>query len=57
MKETQDALKMPVMKDKSYDALLRRLIEAAKCQMLYRELDKIRRKGDYMKIDDIDALW
>ncbi|MFZ3382544.1 MAG: hypothetical protein WA144_01335 [Candidatus Methanoperedens sp.] len=45
------------MKDGSYDALLRRLIEAAKCQILYRELDKIRRKGDYMKIDDIDVLW
>ena len=57
MKETRDALKMPGMKDESYDALLRRLIEAAKCQILYRELDKIRRKGDYMKIDDIDALW
>jgi len=57
MKETRDALKMPGMKDESYDALLRRLIEAAKCQMLYRELDEIQRKGDYMKIDDIDAIW
>ena len=56
MKETQNALKMPGKKDESYDALLRRLIEAAKCQMLYRELDEIQRKGDYMKIDDIDAL-
>ncbi|CAG0969271.1 hypothetical protein FLAV_01130 [Flavobacteriales bacterium] len=56
MKETQNALKMPGMKGESYDALLRRLIEAAKCQMLHRELDEIQRKGDYMKIDDIDAL-
>ncbi|MFZ3170353.1 MAG: hypothetical protein WA130_22290 [Candidatus Methanoperedens sp.] len=56
MKETRDALKMLGMKGESYDALLRRLIEAAKCQMLYRELDEIQRKGDYIKIDDIDAL-
>ena len=57
MKETQNALKMPGMKGGSYNALLRRLIETAKCQMLYRELDEIRRKGDYIKIDDIDSLW
>lgn len=44
------------MKGESYDALLRRLIEAAKCRMLYRELDEIQSKGDYTKIDDIDAL-
>ena len=56
MKETRDALKMLGMKGESYDALLRRLIEAAKCQMLYRELDEIQRKGDYIKIDDIDAI-
>jgi hypothetical protein len=56
MKETRDALKMLGMKGESYDALVRRLIEAAKCQMLYRELDDIRQKGDYMKIEDIDAL-
>ncbi|MCZ7362792.1 MAG: hypothetical protein O8C58_05605 [Candidatus Methanoperedens sp.] len=56
MKETRDALKMLGMKGESYDALLRRLIETAKCQMLYRELDDIRCKGDYIKVDDIDAL-
>lgn len=56
MKETRDALKMLGMKGESYDALIRRLIEAAKCQMLYRELDDIRQKGDYLKIEDIDAL-
>ena len=43
------------MKGESYDALLR-LIETAKCRMLYRELDDIRRKGDYIKVDDIDAI-
>lgn len=56
MKETRDALKMLGMKGESYDALLRRLIETAKCQMLYRELDKIRNKGNYIKLEDIDAL-
>ena len=56
MKGTRDAFKMPGMKDESYDALLKRQIEAAKCQMLYRELDEIQRKGDYKKIDYIDAL-
>lgn len=56
MKETRDALKMLGMKGESYDALIKRLIEAAKCQMLYRELDDIRSKGDYIKIEDIDAL-
>ena len=55
-KETRDLLKMLGMKGESYDALLRRLIEVAKCQMLYRDLDEIRRKGDYVKIEDIDAL-
>jgi hypothetical protein len=56
MKETRDSLKMLGMKGESYYALLRRLIEAAKCHILYRELDEIRRKGVYMKIEDIDAL-
>ncbi len=56
MKETRDALKMLGMKGESYDALIKRLIETAKCQMLYRELDEIRLKGDYIKVDDIDAL-
>ena len=55
-KETRDVLKMLGMKGESYDALLRRLIETAKCQMLYRDLDEIRHKGDYVKIEDIDAL-
>ena len=55
-KETRDLLKMLGMKGESYDALLRRLIEVAKCQMLYRDLDEIRRKGDYVKIEDIDAI-
>jgi hypothetical protein len=32
MKDTRDALKMLGMKGESYDALLRRLIETAKCQ-------------------------
>ena len=39
-----------------FDALPSRLIEAAKCQMFYRELDEIQRKGDHIKIDDMDAL-
>jgi hypothetical protein len=56
MKETRDALKMIGMKGESYDALLRRLIETAKCQMQYRDLDDIRSKGEYIKVDDIDAL-
>jgi len=56
MKETRDALKMLGMKGESYDVLIKRLIEIAKCQMLYRELDEIRRKDDYIKIEDIDAL-
>lgn len=56
MKETRDALKMLGMKGESYDALIKRLIEAAKCQMLYRELDEIRLRGDYIKIEDIDAI-
>lgn len=55
MKETRDALKMLGMKGESYDALLRRLIETAKCQMLYRELDEIRNKGDYIKVDEAFA--
>ena len=55
-KETRDVLKMLGMKGESYDALLRRLIETAKCQMLYRDLDEIRRKENYVKIEDIDAL-
>lgn len=46
MKETRDALKMLGMKGESYDALLKRLIETAKCQMLYRELDEIRRNHE-----------
>ena len=37
-------------------AIIRRLIETAKCQMLYREMDEIRRKGDYRKVDDVDAM-
>jgi len=51
MKETRDALKMLGMKGESYDALIKRLIEAAKCQMLYREMDEIRRKDDYIKCE------
>jgi hypothetical protein len=43
------------MKDESYDAPIKRLMEMAKCKMLYRELDEIRRKGDYIKLDDIDG--
>lgn len=56
MKETRDMLKMLGMKGESYDALIRRLIEAGKCQMFYRELDEIRSKGGYVKIEDIDDL-
>ncbi len=44
------------MKGDSCDAPQRRLIETSKCQRLYRELDEIRRKGDYIKVNDIDAL-
>jgi hypothetical protein len=44
------------MKGESYDVPIKRLLETAKCQMLYRELDEIRNKGDYIKGDDIDAL-
>ncbi len=39
-----------------HNALIKRLIEVAKCQMFYKELDEIRNKGDYVKIEDIDDL-
>lgn len=44
------------MKGESYGALIRRLIEEAKCQKFYRELDEIRLKGRYIKIENIDEL-
>jgi len=34
------------------DALIKRLLEMEKCQILYRELDEIRRKGDYIKVEE-----
>lgn len=55
-KDTRNALKMLGMKGESYDALIRRLIEEAKCQRFYHELDEIRLKDKYIKIENIDEL-
>jgi hypothetical protein len=56
MMETRDKIKKLCKKIESHESSIIRLIDTAKCQSLYRELDEIRRKGDYLKVDDLDAI-
>ncbi|MFQ6059869.1 MAG: hypothetical protein ACE5KV_01040 [Thermoplasmata archaeon] len=52
-KETRDELRQLGRKDETYDALIRRLIEAARKVQFFEELDRIVETEEFVPLDEV----